>query len=100
MGSNLLVKPFRRMDFVSLQGSVVRIHARELHVFAEVVPSLLAQKTRLARHARLDRDAVSRLEIHDVFANADDHAGRFVPDDAISLKHKSADLPRLPEMNI
>lgn len=41
---------------------MVRVDARELYLLAQIILSHAAQKTLLARDARLDRHSISRLE--------------------------------------
>jgi hypothetical protein len=47
------------MDFVSLEGSSVRIDASELDIFTQIVPPLLTQETFVARNTRLNRDSIT-----------------------------------------
>lgn len=97
---NLLVKPLGGMALVALDGAVVGVHACELDVFAEVVAALCAEEALAAGHARLDGDAVTGLEVLDALAAADNHAGGLVADDAVAFEDESADLARLPEVDV
>jgi hypothetical protein len=47
------------VDFVSLDGSSVRVDAGKRHVLAEVVPSIIAEEAVLAWYAGLNRDAIT-----------------------------------------
>jgi hypothetical protein len=47
------------VDFVSLDGSRVRVDAGKRHVLTEVVSSIIAEEAVLARYTRLDSDAIA-----------------------------------------
>jgi len=47
------------MHLVPLQSSLIRIDSSKLHIFAEVVPALLAEEAVIAWHAGFYRDSVT-----------------------------------------
>lgn len=94
------MKPLGRVALVSLNRAMVWVNTRELDIFAEIVPSVDAQETFAAGHARLDRDAVARLQVLDTLADADDNACCLVADDAVSLEYKRSDATRFPEVDV
>jgi hypothetical protein len=54
-----LVKPFGRMDFVSLQSPSIWVDTRELNIFAKVVSAIFAEETMTARNARFDGHSIA-----------------------------------------
>lgn len=53
------MKPLGGMDLVALEGSSVRVDARELDIFAEVVSAVEAEEAVSAGHARFNSDAIA-----------------------------------------
>lgn len=66
------------MHFESLQGAVMRIHARELHFGTEIRASAAAREAFCARHLRLDGDAVALVHLRDARPDLEHDAGAFV----------------------
>lgn len=79
---------------------MVRIHARERNVLAQVVLALLAQEALLAGDAGLDGDPVAGLQARHAVAAPDDDAGGLVAEDAVALEDERADAARLPEVHV
>lgn len=53
------MRPLLWMYFESLQRPIMRIHARKLHFFTEIVSSVFAEKTCPAGNARFECDSVA-----------------------------------------
>lgn len=49
------------MDFVSLNGAMVRIDTSELDVFAEIVAAVITEKALFTGHAGFDSDSITGL---------------------------------------
>lgn len=104
------------MDLVSLQGSGIWIHAGELDVIAEVVPTIDAQEAVTTRNSGLNSDSVTyhlsarirgtvfgsptRLEVFHALAASNDNTSSFVADDAVTFKNERTYPSSLPEMHI
>lgn len=58
-----LMTPFGGMNFVSLNCAMVRIDAGELHVFAEIIATVLAEEAFTAWNAGLDGYAVTYIRL-------------------------------------
>jgi hypothetical protein len=112
--------------FISLDSSIIRIHACKRNVLAKVVSSLSTQEARAAGDAGLNSNSVTctdeqkrlayelrqcgcnkigttpltNLYLGYSFAALKDNAGRFMSENAIALYHQCANSASLPEVNI
>jgi hypothetical protein len=53
------MKPFGRMNLVSLQSSCIRVDPGELYIFTEIVSAVFTQKAMTARNSRLNSHSVA-----------------------------------------
>jgi hypothetical protein len=56
---DVLVKPFSRVDLVSLNRSSIRIDAGELHIFAEIVFTIQTKEAFAAWNTRLNSYSIT-----------------------------------------
>lgn len=47
------------MDFVSLNGAIVRINTGELYIFAEIIAAIIAEEAFLTWDTRLDSHSIT-----------------------------------------
>lgn len=96
----LLVQPFGGMDFVSLNGAIVRIDTGELHILAEIVAAVVTEEALFARDTGFNGDSVPRLEVRYIFTTLQHNTCCFVADNTIIFKNQRMDPTGLPEMDI
>lgn len=96
----LLVQPFGGMDFVSLNGAIVRIDTGELHILTEIVAAIVTEEALLARDTGFNSDSVSRLEVRYIFTTLQHNTCCFVADNTVIFKNQRMDPTGLPEMDI
>lgn len=88
------------MDMVSPDTAMVGRGASEFHACAEVVLACGAVVAFVARDAGLDGDAVARLEVCYVGADAEDLAGAFVTENVVVFNNAGADCAGFPEVQV
>lgn len=79
---------------------MIRIDARKLYIFAQIVVAFNAEKAFHARYARLYGDSVTRLQVSHVFTTLQDLPCSFMTKDAVTFNYKRTNGTGLPEMDV